>query len=142
HLGKSDSFFVNASTWALMLTGGVVRFDEEERRDVPGVLRRLIHRSGEPVIRAAVRQAMRSLGRQSGKGRCMEAAAERARALEARDHRSSYDMLGEAGHTRADAERYFQAYREAIADIGKMAAGNGPYEARGISVKLSALHPR
>lgn len=142
HLGKSDSFFVNASTWALMLTGRVVRFDEEERRDVPGVLRRLIHRSGEPVIRAAVRQAMRILGRQFVMGRTIKEATERARPLEARGYRYSYDMLGEAARTMADAERYFQAYREAIDAIGKMAAGKGPIEAPGISVKLSALHPR
>ncbi|HLS67755.1 MAG TPA: bifunctional proline dehydrogenase/L-glutamate gamma-semialdehyde dehydrogenase PutA [Kiloniellales bacterium] len=142
HLGKSDSFFVNASTWALMLTGRVIRFEEEERRDVPGVLRRLVHRSGEPVIRAAVRQAMRILGRQFVMGRTIKEATDRARSMEAKGYRYSYDMLGEAARTMADADRYFESYRQAIDAIGKAAAGKGPVEAPGISVKLSALHPR
>jgi len=142
HLGRSDSLFVNASTWALMLTGRVVRLEEEERRDATGVLRRLVHRSGEPVIRAAVRQAMRILGRQFVMGRTIKEATERARAQEAKGYRYSYDMLGEAARTLADAERYFAAYRDAIAAIGKAAKGKGPIEAPGISVKLSALHPR
>src|SRR5690606_17914057 len=93
HLGKSDSFFVNASTWALRRTGRVVRFEEEERRDVSGVLRRLVHRAGEPVIRAAVRQAMRILGRQFVMGRTIKEATDRARSLEAKGYRYSYDML-------------------------------------------------
>jgi len=142
HLGHSDSLFVNASTWALMLTGRVVRLEEEERRDAGGILRRLVHRSGEPVIRAAVRQAMRILGRQFVMGRTIKEATERARAQEAKGYRYSYDMLGEAARTMADAERYFAAYRDAIAAIGKAAKGKGPIEAPGISVKLSALHPR
>src|SRR5690625_805193 len=142
HLGKSDSFFVNASTWGLMLTGRVIRFEEEERRDVSGVLRRLVHRSGEPVIRAAVRQAMRILGRQFVMGRSIREATDRARAQEAKGYRYSYDMLGEAARTMEDADRYFAAYQDAIAAIAKGAAGKGPVAAPGISVKLSALHPR
>ncbi|MDF2096595.1 bifunctional proline dehydrogenase/L-glutamate gamma-semialdehyde dehydrogenase PutA [Aquibaculum arenosum] len=142
HLGHSESLFVNASTWALMLTGRVVRLEEEERRDARGVLRRLIHRSGEPVIRSAVRQAMRILGRQFVMGRTIKEATERARSQEGKGYRYSYDMLGEAARTMADAERYFKSYRDAIAAIGKAAAGKGPIEAPGISVKLSALHPR
>lgn len=142
HLGHSESVFVNASTWALMLTGRVVRLEESDTRDFGGVLRRLVHRSGEPVIRKAITQAMRILGRQFVMGRTIEEALERAKSDEAKGYRYSYDMLGEAARTMADAERYFDSYKAAIAAIGKAAAGRGPIDAPGISVKLSALHPR
>ena len=142
HLGHSESLFVNASTWALMLTGRVVRLDEGVRNDLAGTLRRLVHDSGEPVIRRAVTQAMRILGRQFVMGRTIKEALERAKPEEKRGYRYSYDMLGEAARTMADAERYFEAYRAAIAALGKVAAGRGPLEAPGISIKLSALHPR
>ena len=142
HLGHSDSVFVNASTWALMLTGRVVRLDERDTGDLTGTLRRLIQNSGEPVIRGAVTQAMRILGRQFVMGRSIAEALDRAKADEKRGYRYSYDMLGEAAHTMADADRYFEAYQAAIAAIGKAAAGRGPIAAPGISVKLSALHPR
>src|SRR5690625_2724248 len=125
-----------------MLTGRVIRFEEEERRDVPVVLRRLCCGSVEPVMRAAVRQAMRILGRQFVMGRTIKEATDRARSMEAKGYRYSYDMLGEAARTMADADRYFESYRQAIDAIGKAAAGKGPVEAPGISVKLSALHPR
>jgi RHH-type proline utilization regulon transcriptional repressor/proline dehydrogenase/delta 1-pyrroline-5-carboxylate dehydrogenase len=142
HVGSSDSLFVNASTWALMLTGRVIRFDREAGRDLGALLRRLIGRSGEPVIRQAMVQAMRILGRQFVMGRTIEEALERARAPEKKGYRHSYDMLGEAARTMADADRYFHAYEAAIAAIGWAAAGRGPIEGPGISVKLSALHPR
>ena len=142
HLGQSDSLFVNASTWALMLTGRVIRLDESETRDLTGVLRRMVHRSGEPVIRSAVTQAMRILGRQFVMGRTIDEALDRAAPEEAKGYRYSYDMLGEAARTMADAERYFEAYRAAIQAIGKAGAGRGAIDAPGISVKLSALHPR
>ncbi|MGF1609448.1 MAG: bifunctional proline dehydrogenase/L-glutamate gamma-semialdehyde dehydrogenase PutA [Kiloniellales bacterium] len=142
HLGQSDSLFVNASTWALMLTGRVIRLEDSVTQDLAGALRRLVHRSGEPVIRSAVLQAMRILGRQFVMGRTIKEALERARAEERRGYRYSYDMLGEAARTQRDAERYFQSYRKAIAAIGKAAAGRGPVQSPGISVKLSALHPR
>jgi RHH-type proline utilization regulon transcriptional repressor/proline dehydrogenase/delta 1-pyrroline-5-carboxylate dehydrogenase len=142
HLGSSESLFVNASTWALMLTGRVMRLDEGAGRDLGGVLRRLVTRSGEPVIRQAVVQAMKILGRQFVMGRTIEEAIERAQTLEARGFRYSYDMLGEAARTMHDAERYDRAYHAAIAVIGRAAAGRGPIESPGISVKLSALHPR
>ena len=141
HLGESDSLFVNASTWALMLTGRVVSLDQEGQ-DLAGVLRRLVSRSGEPVIRQAVTQAMRILGRQFVMGRTIEEALERARANEKRGYRYSYDMLGESARTMKDAERYDRSYRAAIAAIGRAAAGRGPIDGPGISVKLSALHPR
>ena len=142
HLGQSESLFVNASTWALMLTGRVIRLDQGQTDDLADVLRRVVARSGEPVIRGAVTQAMRILGRQFVMGRTIEEALERARPLEAKGYTYSYDMLGEAAYTMADAERYFAAYRGAIAAIGKAAQGKGPFKAPGISVKLSALHPR
>jgi RHH-type proline utilization regulon transcriptional repressor/proline dehydrogenase/delta 1-pyrroline-5-carboxylate dehydrogenase len=141
HLGSSESLFVNASTWALMLTGRVIRLDQQGE-DLAAVLRRLVARSGEPVIRQAVTQAMRILGRQFVMGRTIEEALERARAMEKKGYRYSYDMLGEAARTARDAERYDRAYRAAIAAIGRASQGRGPIEGPGISVKLSALHPR
>ncbi len=142
HLGGSESLFVNASTWALMLTGRVIRLDRGETQDLAGVLKRMVARSGEPVIRQAVTQAMRILGKQFVMGRTMAEALDRARAMEKRGYRYSYDMLGEAARTMADAERYAASYAKAIAAIGKAAAGRGAIDAPGISVKLSALHPR
>ncbi|GAB4392170.1 MAG: bifunctional proline dehydrogenase/L-glutamate gamma-semialdehyde dehydrogenase PutA [Kiloniellaceae bacterium] len=142
HLGHSDSLFVNASTWALMLTGRVVKLRGEDERDFAATLRGMVRKSGEPVIRRAVTQAMRILGKQFVMGRTIGEALERARANEKKGYRYSYDMLGEAAHTLADAQRYFRAYRDAIAAIGKVAAGRGPIDAPGISIKLSALHPR
>jgi RHH-type proline utilization regulon transcriptional repressor/proline dehydrogenase/delta 1-pyrroline-5-carboxylate dehydrogenase len=141
HLGRSDSLFVNASTWALMLTGRLVR-GEARAGDLASTLRRLVTRSGEPVIRQAVTSAMRILGRQFVMGRTIEEALERARGPEREGYRHSYDMLGEAARTMADARRYFDSYAAAIAAIGQEAAGRPIDEAPGISVKLSALHPR
>jgi RHH-type transcriptional regulator, proline utilization regulon repressor / proline dehydrogenase / delta 1-pyrroline-5-carboxylate dehydrogenase len=140
HLGQSESLFVNASTWALMLTGRVVKEDTE--RDLRGLLRRLVSRSGEPVVRQAVTAAMRILGRQFVMGRTIEEALERARQPERHGYRHSYDMLGEAARTAEDARRYFDSYSAAIAAIGRAAAGRSVVDAPGISVKLSALHPR
>ncbi len=137
HLGQSESTFVNASTWGLMLTGRIIKIDRSA-----GILERLIQRSGEPLVRTAVAQAMRILGRQFVMGRNIKEATERARELEAKGYRYSYDMLGEAARTGEDAERYFEAYQAAIHAIGKVAAGRGPQPAPGISIKLSALHPR
>jgi len=142
HLGASDSLFVNASTWALMLTGRVLGFEPGQRQDMAAIVGRLVARSGEPVIRQGVVQAMRILGRQFVMGRRIEEALERARPQEGRGYRYSYDMLGEAARTAADAARYAEAYRQAIAAIGRAAQGRGPIEAPGISIKLSALHPR
>ena len=142
HLGHSESLFVNASTFALMLTGRVVRVDEADRNDLGFTLRKLVRRSGEPVIRRAVTQAMRILGRQFVMGRTIEEALERARSAESKGYRYSYDMLGEAARTMQDAVRYFESYQAAIRSIGKAAKGRGPVDAPGISVKLSALHPR
>ena len=141
HLGRSESIFVNASTWALMLTGRLLHAEPAEP-DLRGALRRLVARSGEPVVRQAVTAAMRILGRQFVIGRTIEEAIEHAREAERHGYRHSYDMLGEAARTAADAARYFAAYDHAIAAIGRSAADRDIAEAPGISVKLSALHPR
>jgi len=142
HLGHSDSIFVNASTWALMLTGRVVRLDDAKRQDYGAVLRRMIHRSGEPFIRSAVLQAIRIMSREFVMGRTIEEGLDRAKSAEKRGYRYSYDMLGEAARTQADSDAYYRSYIEAIEAIGKASNGRGPIAGPGISVKLSALHPR
>src|SRR5205814_2886451 len=114
HLGRSESIFVNASTWALMLTGRLLHSEPEER-DLRGTLRRFVARSGEPVVRQAVTAAMRILGRQFVMGRTIAEALDRARPAERNGYRHSYDMLGEAARTAADARRYFDSYAAAIA---------------------------
>ena len=142
HLGRSDSLFVNASTWGLLLTGRVVQLGIDRPEDWGDHLGRMVARSGEPVIRRALNHAMRILGRQFVLGRTIDEALERAAPGEARGYRHSYDMLGEAARTMADAERYHAAYAQAIDAIGKGAQGVGVANRPGISVKLSALHPR
>jgi len=142
HLGGSESLFVNASTWALMLTGRLLRPADSPERTFGSVMRRLARRSGEPFIRQAVRQAMRIMGRQFVMGRSIDEALQRARSAERLGYRYSYDMLGEAARTDADARRYFERYRAAIEAVGAEAPGRGPYDSPGVSVKLSALHPR
>ncbi len=141
HLGHSASVFVNASTWALMLTGRLLRI-EPGAHDLRAALHRFAARSGEPVVRQAVTAAMRILGHQFVMGRTIAEALERAQPAERQGWRHSYDMLGEAAHTAADAARYRAAYSDAIVQIGRAAAGRPAAAAPGISVKLSALHPR
>ena len=142
HLGQSESLFVNASTWGLMLTGRLVTLAEETRRDFTGALRRLAGRAGEPAIRLAVRQAMRIMGHQFVMGRTIEEALDRCAQKEYAVYRYSYDMLGESALTTATAERYQQDYRDAIAAIGARGPFASHTDAPSISVKLSALHPR
>ena len=139
HLGHADSLAVNASAFAFMLGGRVLGL--EERRAVPAAIARSIRRLGEPVIRAALRQGMRVLARQFVMGRTIEEALESAGSNEGRRWRHSFDMLGEAARTAADAARYLAAYRHAIGAVGRASAGRGPVEGPGVSVKLSALHP-
>ena len=140
HLGASPSLFVNAASWGLLLTGKLVATNSEG--GLSAALSRLIARSGEPVIRAGVDFAMRMLGRQFVLGETIEKALDHGRPLEKRGFRYSFDMLGEAAMTAADADRYTDAYRKAIDAIGAANAGHGVYRASGISIKLSALHPR
>jgi RHH-type proline utilization regulon transcriptional repressor/proline dehydrogenase/delta 1-pyrroline-5-carboxylate dehydrogenase len=148
HVGHSDSVLVNASTWGLMLTGHVVDWGEGTGKDVGSLVQRLIARSGEPVIRQALRQAMRILGDQFVLGQTIKGALENAADETAQGYRFSFDMLGEAARTAGDAARYAARYEEAVAAV---AAWVGGPEARtdnelhlrpGLSVKLSALHPR
>jgi RHH-type transcriptional regulator, proline utilization regulon repressor / proline dehydrogenase / delta 1-pyrroline-5-carboxylate dehydrogenase len=142
HAGKSDSMFVNAGTWGLMLTGKLVNLADDTKSNWLSGLKRMIGRSGEPVIRVAVRQAMKIMGHQFVMGRTIEEALTRSEGKDGRGYRHSFDMLGESALTTADAERYFEAYQVAIRAIG----AHGPYadltSAPSISVKLSALHPR
>ncbi|HEX6143646.1 MAG TPA: bifunctional proline dehydrogenase/L-glutamate gamma-semialdehyde dehydrogenase PutA [Geminicoccaceae bacterium] len=142
HLGHSDSLFVNASTWALMLTGRVIGMHGVKGQSPGAVMRRLVARMGEPVIREAVNQAMRIMGRQFIMGRTIEGALDRADELEKRGYRYSYDMLGEAARTMRDADRFFESYRHAIRALGRASERRGVIDSPGISVKLSALHPR
>jgi RHH-type transcriptional regulator, proline utilization regulon repressor / proline dehydrogenase / delta 1-pyrroline-5-carboxylate dehydrogenase len=141
HLGDSDSVLVNASTWGLMLTGQLI--DIESVSNMPGWLARLASKLGEPVVRSAMRQAMRIMASQYVMGRNIDAALERAVTAEARIWRYSFDMLGEAALTQDDADRYFAKYLAAIESVGRQArATDSLFERAGISVKLSALHPR
>jgi RHH-type transcriptional regulator, proline utilization regulon repressor / proline dehydrogenase / delta 1-pyrroline-5-carboxylate dehydrogenase len=142
HLGHSSSLLVNASTWGLMLTGRFVRADLEQNADPGAWLARLVQRLGEPVLRQALLQGMRVLGRHFVLGQTIEQAIRRAREAEAKGYRYSYDMLGEAARTAADAEHYHRAYRDAIAAISAAAEGHDLMTRPGVSIKLSALHPR
>lgn len=140
HLGKSSSSLVNASTWALMLTGKVL--DEEQSTGISGVLHGAIKRVGEPVIRTAVKRAMKEMGNQFVLGETIVSAVERGIAMEKKGFTYSYDMLGEAALTGKDAMGFFASYKDSIE---KMAAHSTSPDIRqnpGISIKLSALHPR
>jgi RHH-type proline utilization regulon transcriptional repressor/proline dehydrogenase/delta 1-pyrroline-5-carboxylate dehydrogenase len=140
HLGGSPSLFVNAATWGLMLTGKLVA--TQSHGALGGALTRLLARGGEPLIRRGVDFAMRLLGQQFVMGEDIAAALERSRENEALGYRHSFDMLGEAALTAADAEHYTAAYATAIHAIGAASARRGVKAGPGISVKLSALHPR
>ncbi|HST45612.1 MAG TPA: proline dehydrogenase family protein, partial [Luteimonas sp.] len=142
HMGQSDSVLVNASTWGLMLTGHLVDLADDTRRDVHNAFKRLVGRVGEPVIRLAVRQAMRIMGHQFVMGRTIGEALARSRKGDNAHYRYSFDMLGEAALTQRDADRYRRAYADAIDAIGASGPFADPIAAPSISVKLSALHPR
>ncbi len=144
HKGKSDSLFVNASTFALMLTGRIVKLDDAAKWDFEGIWKRLVNRSGEPVIRQAVTYAMRILGRQFVLGRTIEEALKNGRDYAAQGYRFSFDMLGEAAYTAQDAARYYDSYRNALHTLARVQPDKAGsiFERPSISVKLSALHPR
>ncbi|MDP5307256.1 bifunctional proline dehydrogenase/L-glutamate gamma-semialdehyde dehydrogenase PutA [Paracoccus spongiarum] len=139
HLGEASSSLVNASTWALMLTGKVL---DDDQPGIAGTLRGAIRRLGEPVIRTAVTRAMKEMGRQFVLGQTIDAALDRARAQEAQGYTYSYDMLGEAAMTQADADRYAREYATAIKAIAGACTKGTVRKNPGISIKLSALHPR
>lgn len=140
HTGGSPSLFVNAATWGLMITGKLVTVSSEKH--LSNALTRMISRGGEPLVRKGVNIAMRLLGEQFVAGRTIAEAINHGERLAKKGFSYSFDMLGEAALTREDARRYFQLYEQAIHAIGKNAAGKGIYESSGISIKLSALHPR
>jgi RHH-type proline utilization regulon transcriptional repressor/proline dehydrogenase/delta 1-pyrroline-5-carboxylate dehydrogenase len=141
HAGRSESLFVNASTWGLMLTGGILELDPAIKNDAAGWFRRLTRKAGEPLVRLAVRRAMRIIGGEFVVGRSIEEALERS-AREAEVSLCSFDMLGEGARTLEDAERYLASYAHAIDVIGAQGAGRRPHERSSISIKLSALEPR
>ncbi|MFK8258948.1 trifunctional transcriptional regulator/proline dehydrogenase/L-glutamate gamma-semialdehyde dehydrogenase [Erwinia sp. AnSW2-5] len=140
HLGRSPSMFVNAATWGLLFTGRLVSTHNEA--NLSRSLNRIIGKSGEPLIRKGVDMAMRLMGEQFVTGETIAEALANARKLEETGFRYSYDMLGEAALTAQDAKAYLLSYQQAIHAIGKASNGRGIYEGPGISIKLSALHPR
>jgi RHH-type proline utilization regulon transcriptional repressor/proline dehydrogenase/delta 1-pyrroline-5-carboxylate dehydrogenase len=140
HLGDGRSLFVNAATWGLVVTGKLTASADDDR--LGQTLARLVARLGEPVIRRGVDIAMRLLGEQFVTGQTIAEALNRSTKRERRGYSFSYDMLGEAATTAADAARYLAEYESAIHAIGKASAGRGVYAGPGISIKLSALHPR
>ena len=140
HVGHSPSLFVNAATWGLVVTGKLTATTGQH--GLAAALTRLVARGGEPLIRRGVDLAMRMMGEQFVTGQTIQEALHRSRRLEARGYRYSYDMLGEAATTAADAARYYGDYEAAIHAIGAASAGRGIIGGPGISIKLSALHPR
>jgi RHH-type proline utilization regulon transcriptional repressor/proline dehydrogenase/delta 1-pyrroline-5-carboxylate dehydrogenase len=145
HLGSSDSLFVNASSWGLLITGTMVNYADKAKKDSFGLLKKIVGRLGEPVIRKSMNFAMKIMGKQFVMGETIIAATEHAATIEHPGYVYSYDMLGEGARTMNDADKYFKAYQEAIDVIGNVAramGNNDPRKVPGISVKLSAIHPR
>jgi len=140
HLGHSDSSLINSSTWALLVTGKLLAPADADK--IGATMRGLVKRVGEPVVRKAVAQSMKELGSQFVLGRTMKEATHRAKKLTSQGYTHSYDMLGEAARTEQDATRYFDAYSIAIADLAPHCTDDDIRNNPGISVKLSALHPR
>jgi RHH-type proline utilization regulon transcriptional repressor/proline dehydrogenase/delta 1-pyrroline-5-carboxylate dehydrogenase len=141
HSGQSESLFVNASTWGLMLTGGILDLDPSIKTDASGWMRKLTRKAGEPLVRLAVRRAMKIIGGEFVVGRSIEEALARS-ARESEVALCSFDMLGEGARTLQDAARYLKSYQHAIDVIGSTAAGRPVNEVSSISIKLSALEPR
>jgi RHH-type proline utilization regulon transcriptional repressor/proline dehydrogenase/delta 1-pyrroline-5-carboxylate dehydrogenase len=143
HIGTSDSLFVNASTWGLMLTGKILTLDDIATGNPTRMLGKLVSRAGEPVVRTAMRQAMKIMGHQFVMGRTIGEALKRAMKSTDLPYRYSFDMLGESALTAADAQRYLENYHKGIKSIGDAQVDSRDvFSAPGISVKLSALHPR
>jgi len=140
HLGESPSLFVNAATWGLLITGKLVSSNSE--RGLGSAMTRLIAKGGEPLIRKGVDLAMRMLGNQFVTGQTIGEALKNSQPNEARGYQYSYDMLGEAALTEHDAQNYYASYEQAIHAIGRASNGRGIKNGPGISIKLSALHPR
>jgi RHH-type transcriptional regulator, proline utilization regulon repressor / proline dehydrogenase / delta 1-pyrroline-5-carboxylate dehydrogenase len=141
HAGRSESLFVNASTWGLMLTGGLLDLDPAIKNDAAGWIRKLTRKAGEPLLRLAVRRAMKIIGGEFVVGRSIEEALERSE-RETEVGLCSFDMLGEGARTLQDADRYLKSYEHAIDVIGARGTGEDPHARSSISIKLSALEPR
>lgn len=142
HLGHSSSSLVNASTWALMLTGKVLDEDDSDTNAIARTLHGAVKRLGEPVIRRAVTRAMKEMGNQFVLGETIDEAVKRGQKWEGQGYTYSYDMLGEAALTAGDAAEYFDAYKNAIDNLSMHCKSPDIRENPGISIKLSALHPR
>ncbi|WP_069384835.1 bifunctional proline dehydrogenase/L-glutamate gamma-semialdehyde dehydrogenase PutA [Halomonas caseinilytica] len=143
HLGQSESWMVNASTWGLLMTGRVVTMDKPHEGRPSGFINKMVNRMGEPVIRRAMVEAMKVMGKQFVLGRDIDEALKRSKPLFDKGYTYSYDMLGEAARTRDDAKRYFDDYARAIERVGKASARlSDKTPPPSISIKLSALHPR
>ena len=144
HLGSSDSLFVNASSWGLLITGSMVGYADKGKQDRFSLLKKMLGRLGEPVIRKSMNFAMKIMGKQFVMGETIDDATKRAATKEQQGYVYSYDMLGEGARTMEDADRYLKSYQDAIESIGQVALASGKNDPRrvpGISVKLSAIHP-
>lgn len=142
HLKNSDSVFVNASTWGLMLTGKVVGLSQPRDPNPTQAVNRLVNKLSEPVIRQAMHQAMKIMGHQFVLGRTISEAQKNGRSSQEKGFSYSFDMLGEAALTSADANKYFKDYLMAIEAVGRETSRTAPHTAPSVSIKLSALHPR
>ena len=143
YTGTNDSWLVNLSSWGLLLTGKVVDFGKDPRKGMLNTLKNLVNKTGEPIIREALRKAMKLIGGQFVLGETVAEALTQSRSYSKRGYRFSYDILGEGARSDEQAKTYMQSYRDGIALIGKTIPANTPlFEAPGISVKLSALHAR
>ena len=142
HLGKSDSFWVNAGTWGMLFTGKMVNLGRDGEEKMANVFERLLRNTSEPIIRSAVKAGVKMMGRQFILGETIESARKRAEAMEAKGYRFSYDMLGEGARTAEDAERYYRAYLQAVEAISAQQDKGNVIDNSGLSVKLSAIHPR
>ena len=142
HLSTSNSFFINAATWSLLLTGKIYSPTLDNQKNLMSSLKRALARLGITMIRPVILQMMKAIGNQFVLGEDMNEALTRAADLEKIGYQFSYDMLGEAARTAEDANIYYQAYHDAIDAIGKHATADNPIKNPGISIKLSALHPR
>ncbi|MCE3026271.1 MULTISPECIES: bifunctional proline dehydrogenase/L-glutamate gamma-semialdehyde dehydrogenase PutA [unclassified Salinicola] len=143
YVGQSESWFVNASTWGLLMTGNVIQLDKPRDGKPANFINRMVNRMGEPVIRSAMYQAMKIMGQQFVLGRTIDEALKRSKPLFNKGYTYSYDMLGEAARTRDDAKRYFDDYAAAIRQVGETSRRlDAKTPAPSVSIKLSALHPR
>ncbi|MCB5162524.1 bifunctional proline dehydrogenase/L-glutamate gamma-semialdehyde dehydrogenase PutA [Marinomonas algarum] len=140
HAKNSDSFFVNASTWGLLLTGKIVTMDENKDGSPANLVNRMVNRVSEPVIRKAMNQAMKVMGHQFVLGRSIKEALSRGKSYRDKGYTYSFDMLGEAALTADDAKKYLVSYEQAVESVGKDTYSQKHRPT--ISIKLSALHPR